>query len=427
MVFGPVLAARDPLVKAVATLGLTLILLGLMDLLWPSSGGESRSISLPTDNSGFMVGGVQVNWTDVIGLARRRRDDRRRRRVFLRCTKLGTAMRAMANDREITATLGVPVRRVEAAAWFGCGMLAGIAGVLLADLVALDPTTLTFLVISSLAAALIARLQSITARLPRGDRDRRRRLDADADPVTHQLPRHDAVRARRGRAAMGQPPARDQHDPPGSVSPMANVERDGCARAAAQTATTGPATGVRGLLPATRRDQFRVARIVVSCCCSCCCALPSLFSVYYIDASTQVAIYSIVALGLGLLVGRVGHGLARPGRGAVARRLGGGQAAVRDLAAVRGRPAGLTGLITMVLGTLVGLPALRLSGLYLALITLMLAGAITVVLATTNFPNGGHGFLGYNGARAAHPADPPARDRTDRPGVLPLLGRRRGR
>jgi branched-chain amino acid transport system permease protein len=70
-------------------------------------------------------------------------------------------MRAMANDREITATLGVPVRRVEAAAWLGCGALAGVAGILLADLVALDATTLTFLVISSLAAALIARLRSI--------------------------------------------------------------------------------------------------------------------------------------------------------------------------------------------------------------------------------------------------------------------------
>ncbi len=71
-------------------------------------------------------------------------------------------MRAMANDREITATLGVPVRRVEAAAWLGCGVLAGVAGLLLANLVALDATTLTFLVISSLAAALIARLRSIT-------------------------------------------------------------------------------------------------------------------------------------------------------------------------------------------------------------------------------------------------------------------------
>jgi len=49
-----------------------------------------------------------------------------------------------------------------AAAWLGCGILGGIAGLLLADLVALDATTLTFLVISSLAAVLIARLRSIT-------------------------------------------------------------------------------------------------------------------------------------------------------------------------------------------------------------------------------------------------------------------------
>jgi branched-chain amino acid transport system permease protein len=52
----------------------------------------------------------------------------------------------------------------------------------------------------------------------------------------------------------------------------------------------------------------------------------------------------------------------------------------------------------MVAGVVIGLPALRLRGLYLALITLMLAGAITVVLATLNFPNGGHGFTGYNGS-----------------------------
>jgi len=159
-VFGPALAGRDPLVKMTATLGLTLILLGVMDLLWTSSGGASRSINLPTDNHGFMVGQVQVTTTDVIGLAVGVAVTIVTT-VFLRYTKLGTAMRAMANDREITATLGVPVRRVEATAWFGCGVLSGVAGILLADLVALDATTLTFLVISSLAAALIARLSSI--------------------------------------------------------------------------------------------------------------------------------------------------------------------------------------------------------------------------------------------------------------------------
>ncbi|HEX6525956.1 MAG TPA: branched-chain amino acid ABC transporter permease [Streptosporangiaceae bacterium] len=156
MVFGPPLARRGALVKAVATLGLTLILFGVMDLLWTSSGGAARAITLPTDNGGFTLGELRVTWTQVIGLAAG---------ViivlvtsaFLRYTKLGTAMRAMANDREITATLGV-----EAAAWLGCGLIAGVAGLLLADLVGLDAATLTFLVISSLAAALIARLRSIT-------------------------------------------------------------------------------------------------------------------------------------------------------------------------------------------------------------------------------------------------------------------------
>ena len=112
-------------------------------------------------------------------------------------------MRAMANDREITATLGVPVRRVEAAAWFGCGILAGIAGLLLADLVQLDPATLTFLVISSLAAALIARLRSITvtfvAAIVIGAGPR------PADPVhrADELPRHDAFRARQPSPCCG--------------------------------------------------------------------------------------------------------------------------------------------------------------------------------------------------------------------------------
>jgi branched-chain amino acid transport system permease protein len=158
--FGPALAKRDPLVKAVATIGLTLVLYGLMDLLWTTSGGQARSLPLPTDGSGFAIGQITVTDTQVIALGAGVALTAATA-AFLRFTKLGTAMRAMANDREITATLGVPVRRVEAAAWLGCGILAGIAGLLLADLVALDATTLTFLVISSLAAVLIARLRSI--------------------------------------------------------------------------------------------------------------------------------------------------------------------------------------------------------------------------------------------------------------------------
>ncbi len=160
MVFGPALARRDPLVKATATLGLLLILLGVMDLLWPSSGGASRSIAIPTDNNTFQIGQISVTYTEAIALALGLVITAVTS-AFLRFTKLGTAMRAMANDRDITATLGVPVRRVTAAAWFGCGLLAGLAGVVLADLVALDATSLTFIVISALAATLIGGLRSI--------------------------------------------------------------------------------------------------------------------------------------------------------------------------------------------------------------------------------------------------------------------------
>jgi branched-chain amino acid transport system permease protein len=158
VIFGPPLAGRDPLVKATATLGLALILLGIMDLVWSD---KARSMILPTSNHGFEISGIFVNYTQVIavGFALAVMAVTA---LFLRFTKTGTAMRALANDREITATLGVPVRRVEAAAWLGSGLLSGASGLLLSNLVGLDAATLTFLVISSLAATLIGRLRSIT-------------------------------------------------------------------------------------------------------------------------------------------------------------------------------------------------------------------------------------------------------------------------
>jgi branched-chain amino acid transport system permease protein len=164
LIFGPPLAGRDPLVKATATLGLALILLGTMSWIWSD---KARSMILPTSTENFQVGDVLVNYTQVLGLAFG---------VvvtvgtvlFLQFTKLGTAMRGLANDREITATLGVPVRRVEASAWLVSGLISGVAGLLLSNLVGLDAATLTFLVISSLAAALIARLSSLVVTLVAG-------------------------------------------------------------------------------------------------------------------------------------------------------------------------------------------------------------------------------------------------------------------
>ena len=142
-----------------------------------------------------------------------------------------------------------------------------------------------------------------------------------------------------------------------------------------------------------RGERIRVVVIVVLLALVL-FALPERMSAYWTSVVTQVAIFSVVSLGLGLLIGRVG--MVSLGQVAV---LALGAWVGARLCFATGLPFPivllLTGLITMVLGTLVGLPALRLSGLYLALITLMLAGAITVVLTATNFPNGGDGFLGH--------------------------------
>src|SRR5215210_4602562 len=134
VVFGPRLSGRDPLVKASATLGLALILLGTMSWIWSD---KARSMVLPTSNENFQVGDVLVNYTQVIGLSFGVTVTVATV-LFLKCTKLGTAMRGLANDREITATLGVPVRRVEASAWLASGILSGISGLLLSNLVGLD-------------------------------------------------------------------------------------------------------------------------------------------------------------------------------------------------------------------------------------------------------------------------------------------------
>ena len=189
-----------------ATIGLLLILYGVMDWVWTTSGGpgplahaahRQRRLHGGADPGDLDAGdraGVPAScspWPPAL---------------FLRVTKLGTAMRAMANDREITAMLGVPVRRVEAAAWLGSGVLCGIAGLLLADLVGLDTAALTFLVIP-----VAGRGADRQAPLALGHARRRRSSSASLHdlltPIAalDQLPRHDAVRARRRRPARAVP------------------------------------------------------------------------------------------------------------------------------------------------------------------------------------------------------------------------------
>ena len=125
--------------------------------------------------------------------------------------------------------------------------------------------------------------------------------------------------------------------------------------------------------------------------------LPNLVDLRWLLVATSVVIYTVIMLGLGLLIGRVGLvSLCQFVLFAI-----GAWVSLR-LHYLTSLPLPLVvliaGLVTAVIGVLIGLPALRLSGLYLALITLMAAGGLTVVLARLQFPNGGDGFSGNSRA-----------------------------
>lgn len=121
-------------------------------------------------------------------------------------------------------------------------------------------------------------------------------------------------------------------------------------------------------------------------------ALP-LMNNYWIKTFTQTAIIAIVCLGANILYGRVGLAtLCQIGFMTV-----GTWVACRWLFWT-GWPLPLcwlvAGLVTALVGVIIGLPALRLGGLPLAMLTLMAAGGIAVIIAGLKFPNGGPGFKG---------------------------------
>ena len=83
-------------------------------------------------------------------------------------SSVGLRMRALADDRALSALLGVPVLGVDTLAWVLSGAFAGVCGMLLANIVRLQPTLLTFLVIPAFAAAIVGRLASLPVTVAAG-------------------------------------------------------------------------------------------------------------------------------------------------------------------------------------------------------------------------------------------------------------------
>jgi branched-chain amino acid transport system permease protein len=144
--------------KLVATLALALGLLALAQWIWsPTTLRDFRPLF---GDDVLVFGALRISYNDVtvlvvavlvaVFL-----------RIFMYRTRLGVSMRATVDDRSLMTLNGARPRSSAQAAWIIGSSLAAIAGILVAPTLTLSAVPLTLLIVSAYAAAVIGRLRSI--------------------------------------------------------------------------------------------------------------------------------------------------------------------------------------------------------------------------------------------------------------------------
>lgn len=142
------------------TIALTILLIGVVQYSLQSEGEAQTPTYLFGDNKVSILG-ASVRWDDVlffvvavgvaIGL-----------RYLLRSTRTGIAMRAVVDNPDLAALTGAPPITIARASWILGSMLAALAGVLYSPTAGkLDAVNLTFFVLAAYGAAVFGRLKSL--------------------------------------------------------------------------------------------------------------------------------------------------------------------------------------------------------------------------------------------------------------------------
>ncbi|WP_419911628.1 branched-chain amino acid ABC transporter permease [Hoeflea sp.] len=125
----------------------------------------------------------------------------------------------------------------------------------------------------------------------------------------------------------------------------------------------------------------------------CVAFLPAVVGAIWIKVFTSAAIFALAARGASVLYARLGlvnlAQVALVGIGGwTVLRLNYATSLPFEMLLAAG------GVVTAIIAMVLALPALRMRGLYLALVTLMAAGAFQILFTAFQFPNGGTGFWG---------------------------------
>jgi sulfate-transporting ATPase len=156
------LRTASTLTKLIAALGVLTLIQGIIIVCWGSDPLFAPSI-LPTTSfkiTSQVTIGVDRIW--LLGLATVLTVVLWQ--IYSR-TRFGRSTSAVAENRRAAASLGCSTNFVEIVNWSVGGALAGLAGVLVAPIVGLDPSTLILLIIPVLAAALVGGFASFSLTL----------------------------------------------------------------------------------------------------------------------------------------------------------------------------------------------------------------------------------------------------------------------
>lgn len=332
--------------RTIVTLGWLIALQGVIGMIFDTQTGRqgakvfsSRTL-ITIDSVGVAYGVDQVAVFLIalglaIGLA-----------IFFRRSAIGTAMRAVADDPEASRLLGLQFSKVTLLAWGIGGGISALAGILITPLLSsLDTITLIIFTIQALAAALVGRLESLPLTFAGG-----LALGALQPVVEHSL-RSWHLQGLRELTAL-------------IVILVALMLRKRTGRGD---------IGAGGLVPAKRlsTSSARVAQAAVAGVALTMLVLPLVGgTTFHIDLAL-VFIWSLAVLSIVLLTGVVGQV-------SVCQAVFMGMGAYGAAIAVE---HGVPFLLALVLGgafaaltaVLVGLPAMRLAPLELAIATLSLA------------------------------------------------------
>jgi len=140
----------------IVTLGLALVLNGLMSLIW---GGANRPFDGPFSTRTIDVAGVPISIQDVgivvvsfvlVGLLA----------LFFRYTKVGLGLRAAALNPASSRLVGVRVGWMLALGWGLAAVLGAVSGMMIAPVLFLDPNMMQTILLYAFAAAVLGGLDS---------------------------------------------------------------------------------------------------------------------------------------------------------------------------------------------------------------------------------------------------------------------------